>query len=196
MESDRNVPAAEPPGRPSDAPADPVKAVHSPWYTHIPHTYIAVRKAQGPVKIADQLDRASPIARLNSRTALLITVAVGSMWCAYLFTLLAFVSLPSAIGTHNTIVIVAWIAQTFLQLVLLPVIIVGQNVQGQASDKRAVQTYNDAEAILHEAIQIQQHLAVQDVQLHAQSQRLEEIITALQKAYPAVVGASAPAGNE
>jgi hypothetical protein len=57
---------------------------------------------------------------------------------------------------------VAWIAQTFLQLVLLPIIIVGQNIQAAASDKRAEDTYKDAEAVLHEAVEIQKHLAAQD----------------------------------
>ncbi len=75
--------------------------------------------------------------RINTRLAVGITKAVGSMWCAYLFALLACVSLPAAISTHDPIVIVAWIAQTFLQLVLLPIIIVGQNVQAAASDARA-----------------------------------------------------------
>ena len=59
------------------------------------------------------------------------------MWCAYVFALLAMISLPSAIRSHDPIVIVSWIAQTFLQLVLLPIIIVGQNVQAAASDARA-----------------------------------------------------------
>jgi hypothetical protein len=59
------------------------------------------------------------------------------MWCAYLFGLLALISLPAAIRSHDPIIIVAWIAQTFLQLVLLPIIIVGQNVQAAASDARA-----------------------------------------------------------
>jgi len=59
------------------------------------------------------------------------------MWCAYVFALLALISLPAAIGSHDPIIIVAWIAQTFLQLVLLPIIIVGQNVQAAASDARA-----------------------------------------------------------
>jgi hypothetical protein len=68
---------------------------------------------------------------------------------------------------------VQWIAQTFLQLVLLSVIIVGQNiqaakavelarVQAAASDQRADQTFKDAEAILHECLQLQQHLMTQD----------------------------------
>jgi len=153
-------------------------------FTHVPHPHIARRKAEGPIKVTDLMKWGTPIARFNSRVALLITVAVGSMWCAYLFTLLAFVSFPSAIKTGDNIVIVSWIAQTFLQLVLLPVIIVGQNIQGAASDKRAEQTYNDAQAILDEAVQIQQHLSAQDVQLQAQAQRLEEIIARLQQTYP------------
>ncbi len=77
------------------------------------------------------------IGRLNTRLAVGITKVVGSMWCAYLFALLALVSFPAAIGSHDPIIIVAWIAQTFLQLVLLPIIIVGQNVQAAASDARA-----------------------------------------------------------
>ncbi len=75
--------------------------------------------------------------RINTRLAVGITRMVGSMWCAYAFALLALVSLPAAIGSHSAIVIVGWIAQTFLQLVLLPIIIVGQNVQAAASDARA-----------------------------------------------------------
>ncbi len=79
----------------------------------------------------------SPMGRLNTRVAVAITRSVGSMWCAYAFALLALISLPAAIRSHDPIIIVAWIAQTFLQLVLLPIIIVGQNVQAAASDARA-----------------------------------------------------------
>ncbi|MEP6987163.1 MAG: hypothetical protein ABI970_16270, partial [Chloroflexota bacterium] len=79
----------------------------------------------------------SAIGRFNSRLAVLITKSVGSMWCAYLFTLIALVSLPAAIRSHDPIIIVSWIAQTFLQLALLPIIIVGQNVLAAASDARA-----------------------------------------------------------
>jgi hypothetical protein len=79
----------------------------------------------------------SPIGRFNASLAVKITKAVGSMWCAYAFALLALISFPAAINSHEPIIIVAWIAQTFLQLVLLPIIIVGQNVQAAASDARA-----------------------------------------------------------
>src|SRR5215813_13816030 len=79
----------------------------------------------------------SLIGRINTRLAVGITKIVGSMWCAYAFAILALVSLPAAIQSKNAIVIVAWIAQTFLQLILLPIIIVGQNVQAAATDARA-----------------------------------------------------------
>jgi hypothetical protein len=72
--------------------------------------------------------------------------------------------LPSAVK-NGLGGIVQWIAQTFLQLVLLSIIIVGQNVQAEASDKRAESTYQDAEAVLHEALQIQEHLLIQDQEL-------------------------------
>src|SRR5690349_20356666 len=78
-----------------------------------------------------------PIGRFNTWLAVHVTRTVGTMWVAYVFALLALISLPAAIATHDTIVIVAWIAQTFLQLVLLPIIIVGQNVIQMANDARA-----------------------------------------------------------
>jgi hypothetical protein len=154
-------------------------------FSHIPHPHLARRKAEGPVKVKDQLDTRNPIARLNSKLALVITLGVGSMWCAYLFTLIALVSFPSAIATGDKIVIVGWVAQTFIQLVLLPVIIVGQNLQAAASDKRSEKTYNDAEAVLHEALQIQAHLAAQDAHLQEQDRKLQELIAAVAKTRPA-----------
>lgn len=101
--------------------------------------------------------------RINRRIGLGITTSVGTMWCAYAFAIITLVSLPAAISSGQPIVIVAWIAQTFLQLVLLPVIIVGQNIQAAAADARSSATYEDAGAILEEAKQIQLHLAAQDV---------------------------------
>jgi hypothetical protein len=84
------------------------------------------------------------------------------MWCAYAFAALALVSLPSAIASGSAVTLVSWISQTFLQLVLLSVIIVGQNVLAAAADKRSEATYNDADAILHEAVMTQEHLLAQD----------------------------------
>ena len=133
-------------------------------YRHVPHPHILRRKAAPPVKVADQFSQSGPITRFNTAFALKITAAVGSMWCAYIFAAIALFGLPSAIG-NGVGGIVQWIAQTFLQLVLLSIIIVGQNVQAAASDARAENTYQDAEAVLHEALQIQKHLLTQDAEL-------------------------------
>ena len=100
--------------------------------------------------------------RFNAALAVKITKGVGTMWCAYAFAALAIVSLPSAIRSGDPVVLVSWISQTFLQLVLLSIIIVGQNVLAAAADKRAEATYEDADAVLHTALQIERHLEEQD----------------------------------
>ncbi|HUY63529.1 MAG TPA: hypothetical protein VMV14_03340 [Acidimicrobiales bacterium] len=133
----------------------------SQLFTHVPHPRVAERKAEGPTKTADQLPTGSPASRFNTWLAVKITNAVGSMWCAYIFGLIALIGLPPALKPGGE-GIIAWIAQTFLQLVLLSVIIVGQNIQSSAADKRSEATYQDADAVLHEAEQIQKHLEAQD----------------------------------
>jgi hypothetical protein len=66
------------------------------------------------------------ISRFNQKVAAKITSAVSTMWMAYFFAAIALISLPAAIRSGDSLVIVAWIAQTFLQLVLLSIIMVGQ----------------------------------------------------------------------
>jgi hypothetical protein len=105
---------------------------------------------------------------LNQRVAVLITDSIGSMWAAYAFAALTLISLPAAIASGSAIVIVAWIAQTFLQLVLLPVIIVGQNVQAGHADARAE---IDHETLGH-TIEI---LAGQDRELALQTEILRRL---------------------
>jgi hypothetical protein len=109
--------------------------------THTPNPRIEERAIVGP-----QLTTNEHIG-FNGRLAMIITNAVSTMWCAYLFAIIALISLPAAI-TGGTSTLISWIAQTFLQLVLLSVIMVGQKVAAQASDKQAIQTYKDAEALL------------------------------------------------
>jgi hypothetical protein len=84
----------------------------------------------------------------NAKLALIITRSVGTMACAYLFAIIALISLPSAINSGQVIVIVSWVAQTFLQLVLLSIIMVGQSVQSASSDTRAAKEFTDTETIL------------------------------------------------
>ena len=84
---------------------------------------------------------------VNAKIAVFLTNMVGSMWCAYLFAAIALIGLRPALRPGGE-GIIAWIAQTFLQLVLLSVIMVGQNVQSQASDLRSQHTYDDTLVIL------------------------------------------------
>ena len=96
-------------------------------------------------------DTMSPLDKAGFR----ITRAVGTMICAIIFMGLSLVSLPSAIKSHNLIIIIGWIAQTFLQLVLLPIIMVGQNIQSKHSEvladeefKTTQTTYQDLEHLI------------------------------------------------
>ena len=140
-------------------------------YQHIRHPRITERLADRPVRVADLLPRGTAVSRFNTGVALLVTRAVGSMWCAYAFALFDLISLPDAIRA-GTPAVVSWVAQTFLQLVLLSVIMVGQNVQAAAADKRAEATYHDASATLHEVAHLQGHLAAQDELLTRIAERI------------------------
>jgi hypothetical protein len=145
------------------------------------HPHIRIHHEQKPVKVADQMPPS-----FNGRLALLLTRGVGTMWCAYAFAALALVALPEALGSVFTLI--QWVSQTFIQLVMLSVIMVGQNLLGAAADKRAEDTWTDADATFHTARDIQDHLSVQDAHLTAQDERLAQIIAALAKAFPAVAG--------
>lgn len=81
------------------------------------------------------------INNFNRKIAEKITAAVSTMWCAYIFAAIALISLPAALKTHDLIVIVAWIAQTFLQLVLLSIIMVGQNVSSASVEQKINETH-------------------------------------------------------
>jgi hypothetical protein len=143
-------------------------------YRHVPHPHIAARKEAGPARVADQHPSGSPVARFNTRLALATTKTVGSMWCAYVFAVFDCLALPQAIQ-GGLFGIVQWVASFFLQLVLLSIILVGQNVQADASDKRSESTYLDAEAILDSARQIAEHLGAQDQHLLTQDDRLDAL---------------------
>ena len=135
-------------------------------FLYIPHPHADKRKAAGPPKVADaraQVHGQSRAGKINAAIGLRITLVVGTMWCAYVFTCIAFVSLPENI--HSTQLFILWLSSSFLQLALLPIIIVGQNIQAAAADNRAQATYDDASAVLAEAKQIQEHLKAQDLAL-------------------------------
>ena len=83
----------------------------------------------------------SRLNNLNQKVATKITSFVSTMWCAYIFAAIAVISLPAAIKSGDPIVIVAWIAQTFLQLVLLSIIMVGQDASSKGMQQKIDETH-------------------------------------------------------
>jgi hypothetical protein len=141
-------------------------------FEHRPHPRIAQREKVGPPTTAAEH------VGVNGRIALVLTTVVGTMWCAYAFAILALVVLPQAIG-GGLLPSVQWLSQTFIQLVMLSVIMVGQNILGRASDKRAAMTYDDASAAFHETEQIQAHLRLQDDAINALLDKIDRLETSI-----------------
>ena len=88
------------------------------------------------------------------------------MWCAYIFAAIALVSLPAALRTGDVVIIVAWIAQTFLQLVLLSIIMVGQSVASASVDQKINETHEASLLELAEikAMSAEIHAILKDVE--------------------------------
>ncbi len=110
-----------------------VAAAKSEPAEHVPRLVTShnVRKA---------MHRGIPVLRFNNWLAVLITRSVGTMWAAYLFMIIGLVSFPQALHAFmkgDMVVGISWLSQSFLQLVLLPIIIVGQNVISASQDARA-----------------------------------------------------------
>jgi len=111
-------------------------------------------------EVHQQMAGDSAMGRFNSRLAVLITRAVGTMWAAYVFVLIAFVSLPQALAAFlagDRVTGITWLSQSFLQLVLLPILMVGQRVIAAAQDLRA-----EAD---HETLTALQQINVQQLQI-------------------------------
>ena len=73
----------------------------------------------------------------NAKVALLLTCVVGTMWAFWAFNGIALVSLPAAIHQHSLTVLINWVSSNWIQLILLPALMVGQNLAAVASDARA-----------------------------------------------------------
>jgi hypothetical protein len=116
-------------------------------FEHRHHPRVEEREKTGPPKIKDEH------VGINGKIRLYVTTVVGTMWCVYAFAALALFVLSDAI--KSPLLLVQWISQTFIELVMLSVIIVGQNIQGRAAEKRAEMTFEDAAATLHGAEEIQ-----------------------------------------
>ena len=112
-------------------------------------------------KVTDHLPEHNAYARFNKHVALLITNNIGTMSCFWLFCVVALLALPAVlveakivsptiglIGEAGFAFMVSWLAQSFIQLVLLPALMVGQNLQNIAADARSAKTFEDVERII------------------------------------------------
>ena len=131
--------------------------------THIPRLVLAQH-------VHARVHGTGRMGRFNAAVAVRITKIVGTMYCAYVFTLVALVALPAAIQQGSVTVLVNWLSSNFLQLVLLPIIIVGQNVISAAQDARA-----EAD---HETLTALHQMSVQQIQiLNGQNEILDLLRT-------------------
>lgn len=126
-------------------------------YEHVQHPH-------QPANVNAQRAAEQASGGFNTRLAVLLTRNVGSMPTAYGFVFLALIGLLAILGVIPPLValLVAWTSQTLIQLCLLPIIMVGQNVQARHSELLADETFQAAEHTLHDSDQLVQHLAAQD----------------------------------
>jgi hypothetical protein len=122
-------------------------------------------------EIQDLVHGVGTVGELNRRLAVVITKSVGTMWAAYVFALIALVSFPQALAAFqrgDMLTAITWLSQSFLQLVLLPIIMVGQNVISASQDARA-----EAD---HETLTALHTLNVRQLQLLEQQQHILELL--------------------
>ncbi len=122
-------------------------------------------------QVRTQIHGTNGIGRFNNWLAVLITRGVGTMWAGYLFVLIALVSLPQALAAFvqgDTVTGITWLSQSFLQLVLLPIIIVGQNIISASQDARA--------AADHKTLTTLHAMNVRQLQILEQQQQILELL--------------------
>ena len=137
-----------------------------------PHPYSSVLEQHEPhrhqPRNVNRLQEAEQAASgFNTRVAVALTKGVGTMWTAYTFAVLAVIGLFAILGLLTPIIalLVAWASQTFLQLVFLPIIMVGQNVLGRKTELQADEQYRTTMSAYHDIEQILNHLSAQDAEL-------------------------------
>lgn len=131
----------------------------STLYQHIPHPHI-------PRNVNALHRERLAMAGFNTHVAVWLTKNTGTMLCAYLF---AGIGVGSLIGVFTGNVFLAAlfgsISSYFLQLVLLPIISVGQNVLNQHQELQADEMFNITQRDDHQILEIVKHLDAQDTVL-------------------------------
>lgn len=114
-------------------------------------------------------------ASFNDKLAILLTKGVGTMVCAYIFAVLAIIGFP---GLFNAQISqwIQWASQTFIQLTMLSVIMVGQAVLGHKQELQADEQFNTTVSTYHDIEQVMQHLLAQDAELLRHAKMLEHLL--------------------
>jgi uncharacterized membrane protein len=129
-------------------------------YTTVRHHRVHLRHHHGPACVHHEH------VGVNGRIAAWATRRAGSMWTVYGFVV--FSAVWMVLGSSQCLGFDPYpfpfllFLGNIVQLLMIFIILLGQQVLGRAGDKRAAQTFEDAEAILHDCEQIQNHLIAQD----------------------------------
>jgi hypothetical protein len=110
----------------------------------------------------------------NMQIAVAITKGLGTMVCAYIFAILAIIGFPGFNATPTQYV--QWLSQTFIQLVALSVLAVGQQVLSKQGELMAEEQYHTTMNSYHDIEQIMLHLCAQDAELLRQAKMLEHLL--------------------
>lgn len=117
---------------------------------------------------------------LQDNIALVITTAVGTMYAVYLFAtvMLGWMIWQSAIAQHPfdpyPFAFLLFLGN-IIQLLLMPLIMVGQNIQSRHAELRADEEFKTTISSYHDIEHILAHLDAQDKELLKQTLLLEEI---------------------
>ncbi len=119
-------------------------------------------------------------AGFNERLAVKLTKATSTMLCAYFFVCLALLGFPALSAWLGPMVAiyVVWFSQTFLQLVFLPVLSVGQGVLGHHAELMADEQFKTTQRTYHDIEQVMHHLDAQDTAILAQTELITKLIEA------------------
>lgn len=131
----------------------------------------------------------------NDKVAVKITKGVGTMWTGYIFAILSLFSLPAILHlvfpklhvfphwliSASLIALIAWISQNFLQLVLLPIIMVGQNVIQSQQDAKAESDHKTLTYLANLQDEQMTELKNQAIELQNQRAILESLKDSLER---------------
>jgi hypothetical protein len=153
-----------------ELPTEAVTAApSSPLYQH-------TAQRHQPRNVNQMRRRELQSAGFNTRVAVWLTKNVGTMQCAYIFAGIGIGSLVG-VATNNVVLAAVFgsLSSYFLQLVLLPILSVGQNVLGRHAELQADEMFRTSQRSFHDIEEIMAHLAAQDEELLKQTKLLLQL---------------------